>query len=47
MDIAESMIQRFRVGGRNKTKFSPSKEDILNTIEQFGGKTGKKNILPS
>ncbi|XP_036358117.1 TBC1 domain family member 5 isoform X7 [Octopus sinensis] len=39
MDIAESMIQRFRVGGRNKTKFSPSKEDILNTIEQFGGKT--------
>uniref|UniRef100_A0A0L8FXM3 Rab-GAP TBC domain-containing protein n=1 Tax=Octopus bimaculoides TaxID=37653 RepID=A0A0L8FXM3_OCTBM len=36
MDIAESMIQRFRVGGRNKTKFSPSKEDILNTIEQFG-----------
>ncbi|GAB1606602.1 TBC1 domain family member 5-like isoform X6 [Argonauta hians] len=39
MDIAESMMQRFRAGSRSKTKYSPSKEDILNTIEQFGGKT--------
>lgn len=38
MDIAESMMQRLRVGGKTKNRFSPTKEDILNTIEQFRDK---------